>query len=147
MTRQPPSYHGYRFPLQGESVRVMDQPVADGIGDAGFANGGRCSLIRGMNLRLHPRSVAPAEGPEKCGPRRPTCSGYSCNNASVVWPMNDNHEGPVPPGVGRECLDSTRHTTCLSMLAPNVRAMMRAIRGQPNRGVRDVSSTSILISP
>ena len=19
---------------------------------------------------------------------------------SVVWPMNDNHEGPVPPGVG-----------------------------------------------
>ena len=34
-----------------------------------------------MNLRLHPRSVAPAEGPEKCGPRRPTRSGYSCNNA------------------------------------------------------------------
>ena len=38
-------------------------------------------LIPGMNLRLHPRSVAPAEGPEKCGPRRPTRSGYSCNNA------------------------------------------------------------------
>ena len=34
-----------------------------------------------MNLRLHPRSVAPAEGPEKCGPHRPTRSGYSCNNA------------------------------------------------------------------
>ena len=34
-----------------------------------------------MNLRLHPRSVAPAEGREKCGPRRPTRSGYSCNNA------------------------------------------------------------------
>ena len=34
-----------------------------------------------MNLRLHPRSVAPAEGHEKCGPRRPTRSGYSCNNA------------------------------------------------------------------
>ena len=34
---------------------------------------------------------APAEGPEKCGPRRPTRSGYSCNNASggyealVTW--------------------------------------------------------------
>ena len=40
-------------------------------------------LIPGMNLRLHPRSVAPAEGPEKCGPRRPTRSGYSCNNADV----------------------------------------------------------------
>ena len=39
-------------------------------------------LVPGMNLRLHPRSVAPAEGPEKCGPRRPTRSGYSCNNAS-----------------------------------------------------------------
>ena len=40
-------------------------------------------LIRGMDLRLHPRSVAPAEGPEKYGPRRPTRSGYSCNNAST----------------------------------------------------------------
>ena len=39
-------------------------------------------LIRGMNLRLHSRSVAPAEGPEKCEPRRPTGSGYSCNNAA-----------------------------------------------------------------
>ena len=39
-------------------------------------------LIPGMNLRLHPRSVDPAEGPEKCGPRHPTRSGYSCNNAA-----------------------------------------------------------------
>ena len=39
-------------------------------------------LVPEMNLRLHPRSVSPAEGPEKCEPRRPTCSGYSCNNAS-----------------------------------------------------------------
>ena len=60
--------------------------------------------------------------------------------------MNDNHEGPVPPGVGRECVDSTRHTTFLSMLAPNVREMMRAIRGQPNRGVRDLSSTMAWMS-
>ena len=42
-------------------------------------------LIPGMNLRLHPRSVVPAGGPEKCGPRRPTRSGYSCNNASAGW--------------------------------------------------------------
>ena len=27
--------------------------------------------------------MAPAEGPEKCGPRRPTRSGYSCNNAAI----------------------------------------------------------------
>ena len=25
--------------------------------------------------------MTPAEGPEKCGPRRPTRNGYSCNNA------------------------------------------------------------------
>ena len=29
-------------------------------------------LIRGMDLRLHPCSVTPAEGHEKCEPRRPT---------------------------------------------------------------------------
>ena len=37
---------------------------------------------------------------------------------SVVWPMNDNHEGPVPPGMGRECVDSTRYTTFLSDVGP-----------------------------
>src|SRR5215468_12772127 len=59
----------------------------------------------------------------------------------VVWPMNDNHEGPAPPGAGRSCLASTRYTTFLSMSIPNVCAIMRAIRGQPNRGLRDLSST------
>ena len=29
-------------------------------------------LVPGMDLRLHPCSVAPAEGPEKCGPSRST---------------------------------------------------------------------------
>src|ERR1700731_442802 len=60
---------------------------------------------------------------------------------SVVCPMNDNHEGPVPPEVGRWCLASTRCTTFLSTSTPNVCEMMRAIRGQPNRGLRDLSST------
>ena len=32
-------------------------------------------------FETHTCSVAPAEGPEKCGSRRPTRSGYSCNNA------------------------------------------------------------------
>ena len=40
-------------------------------------------LIRGMDLRLHPCSVAPAEGHEKCRPNRPTRRGSSCNNAPV----------------------------------------------------------------
>ena len=38
-------------------------------------------LVRGMDLRLHPCSVAPAEGHEKCRPNRPTPAGSSCNNA------------------------------------------------------------------
>ena len=40
-------------------------------------------LVPGMDLRLHPCSVAPAEGPEKCGPRCPTRAGSSCNNAAI----------------------------------------------------------------
>ena len=39
-------------------------------------------LIPGMNLRLHPRSVAPAESHEKCGLNCPTPAGSSCNNAT-----------------------------------------------------------------
>ena len=38
-------------------------------------------LVRGMDLRLHPCSVAPAEDHEKYRPRRPTGRGSSCNNA------------------------------------------------------------------
>src|SRR5262245_57787825 len=63
------------------------------------------------------------------------------HKVSVVCPMNDNHEGPVPPAAGRYCFDSTRYTTFLSNSALNVCEMMRAIRGQPNRGLRDLSST------
>ena len=33
-------------------------------------------LIRGMARRLHPCRVDPAEGHEKCGPNRPTPTGY-----------------------------------------------------------------------
>src|ERR1041385_482637 len=59
---------------------------------------------------------------------------------SLECPMNDNHDGPVPPGLGRKCFDSTRYTTFLSMSIPNVCEMIRAIRGEPNRGLRDLSS-------
>ena len=54
--------------------------------------------------------------------------------------MNDNHDGPGPPGAGRSCFDSTRETTFLSMAIPHVCETRRAIRGQPNRGLRDLSS-------
>jgi hypothetical protein len=65
---------------------------------------------------------------------------------SVVCPMNDNHVGPVSRGAERWCVDSTRYTTFLSMSTPNVCEMMRAIRGQPNRGLRDLSSTMAWMS-
>ena len=55
-------------------------------------------------------------------------------------------DGPAPPGDGRECVDKTRYTTFLSMSTPNVREMMRAMRGQPNRGLRDLSSTMAWMS-
>ena len=40
-------------------------------------------LVRGMDLRLHPCSVAPAEGHEKGRPNRPIPAGSSCNNADT----------------------------------------------------------------
>ena len=55
--------------------------------------------------------------------------------------MNDSQDGPCPPGAGRYYIASTRCTTFLSMSTPNVREMIRAIRGHPNRGLRDLSST------
>ena len=42
--------------------------------------------IRGMNLRLHACSVAPAERPQKRGPSRPT-GRSSCNNAPFRQPI------------------------------------------------------------
>ena len=38
-------------------------------------------LIRGMNLRLHPHRMAPAERSEKCAASCPTRRRSSCNNA------------------------------------------------------------------
>ena len=54
--------------------------------------------VRGMDLRLHPGRVAPAEGHEKCRPHRPTPAGSSCNNATTrrcVWPGNGAWLGNV----------------------------------------------------
>ena len=58
-------------------------------------------LIRGMDLRLHPCSVAPAEGYEKCEPRRPTRRWSSCNNAPTgCWRCSRNVSG----GSGSRCI-------------------------------------------
>ena len=45
-------------------------------------------LIRGMDLRLHPCSVDPAENHEKYRPNRPTAES-SCNNAQWVSNVAD----------------------------------------------------------
>ena len=65
--------HPHRHIAAANEGLIVGRPIRNAI----------LRLIRGMNLRLHPCSVAPAEGPKKCGPRRPTRSGYSCNNAAV----------------------------------------------------------------
>ena len=49
-----------------------------------------------MNLRLHPCSVAPAEGPQKRGPSCPTRNGSSCNNATT-----HSHAGSVVRRIDR----------------------------------------------
>ena len=54
-----------------------------------------------MDLRLHPSSVAPAEGPEKCGPNRPTPAGFSCNNAEGRRGARDGGVGRVRAPAGR----------------------------------------------
>ena len=66
--------HPHRHIAASNEGLVIGRPVRNAI----------LRLVSGMNLRLHPRSVAPAERPEKCGPRRPTRSGYSCNNAAAT---------------------------------------------------------------
>jgi hypothetical protein len=43
--------------------------------------------------------------------------------------MNDNHEGPVPPGAGRWCFDNTRCTTFLSI---SIKTIVRKSYGYMN---------------
>ena len=66
--------HPHRHIAAANEGLVIGRPVRHAI----------FRLVRGMNLRLHPGSVAPAEGHEKCRPRRPTRRGSSCNNAVFV---------------------------------------------------------------
>ena len=84
--------HPHRHIAAANEGLIVGRPVRHAI----------LRLIPGMNLRLHPRSVAPAEGPEKCGPRRPTRNGYSCNNASAGQ--------AVPPADGPHA--TTRYSFC-----------------------------------
>ena len=52
--------HPHRHSAAANEGLVIGRPVRHAV----------LRLIRGMNLRLHPGSVTPAEGHEKCRPRR-----------------------------------------------------------------------------
>ena len=58
-------------------------------------------LIPGMNLRLHPCSVAPAKRHEKYGPNHPTRSGSSCNNATLRPGASGDGRGAAGSGRSR----------------------------------------------
>ena len=60
-------------------------------------------LIRGINLRLHPCRLAPAERPQKRGPSRPT-GRSSYNNAAEMADIQDQLVAVlVPAGSSRWC--------------------------------------------
>ena len=88
----------------------------------------------------HPYSVAPAEGLEKCGPRRPTRSGHSCNNA------------PPRPCVSMRCSARASTPTKRRRIRPVPMPATGATRGKwpwllgarwrvRSRGIRDALGT------
>ena len=66
-------------------------------------------LLRGVNLRLHPCSVAPAEA-RRAGQTAPPTEGLSCNNAGKGKVAGSaGHQGRLPAAHGRpEILRSAR---------------------------------------
>jgi hypothetical protein len=64
------------------------------------------------------REQTRAPTPNRCGARTARSERGPPPELSVAWPMNDSHDGPVPPEVGRWCLANTRCTTFLSMSIP-----------------------------
>ena len=71
--------HPHRHIAASNEGQVVGRPVHHAI----------FRLIRGMDLRLHLSSVAPAEDDEKCGPNCPTRRWSSCNNAPSVVHVTD----------------------------------------------------------
>ena len=101
-------------------------------------------LIRGMNLRLHPCSVAPAET-RRAGQTAPPAEGLSCNNATVCrgGPLTCPNDGQtraveheMEALAGRD-----RSQTARQMLtAPGERRIVRGGEGEahhPEQGVQE----------
>ena len=108
-----------RGPPAANEGLVIGRPVRNAV----------LRLIRGMDLRLHPGSVAPAEGHEKCGPRRPTHSGSSCNNAPPRRRVCHDHGPARTRGPGRN--PQRTDGRCPAPTAPKRRA---DAGGAPLRG-------------
>ena len=139
--RGPPMRLEQRILIRTEMSRRAP-PMNGGVAHATEA-GGIDRSARHTESHEAPRELVHDHEPPGGSGARWTHSarGSTRHSLSSVCPTNDTHEGPVPPGAGRERFASTRCTTCLSMSTPNVCEMRRAIRGPPNRGLRDLSAT------
>jgi hypothetical protein len=120
---------GYTLPMNGGVTHPADVGARDGAALHADAD-------EATRERVHDTST-PSLRRTIDSPRKRS----TLQRLSVVWPMNANHDEAGPPGAGRECVASPRETTFVSMAIPNVCETMRAIRGQPTRGLRDLSST------
>ena len=106
--------HPHRHIATANEGQVVGRLVRDAI----------FRLVRGMDLRLHPCSVAPAEGHEKCRPNRPTPAGSSCNNALSM--------------IADLLLPALVHDSKLTVNDPNPEASHRPIlydSGRPSSGI------------
>ena len=62
---------------------IFEAAPGNELGSKATVRNATLRLIRGMDLRLHPCSVAPAESPRSAG-HAATRSGSSCNNAAAM---------------------------------------------------------------
>ena len=92
-------------------------------------------LVRGMNLRLHLCSVAPAEDHEKCEPSRPTRRGSSCNNARL-----DSRAWSAPP-VRPSSINGKRGNARRRLCSGNESLRFVCPRSAPRQQALDLKST------
>src|SRR5262249_28683957 len=53
------------------------------------------------------------------------------HNESLVFPINESHDGPPDPASGWNCVARIRRTTSLSMSTPNANAIARQFACSP----------------
>src|SRR5262244_4151664 len=126
---------GYALPMNGGVQHAADVGARDGAAMHADADEATRALVHDHEHPVAPEhdrlAAKEVHTPEAVGgladERHPRGSGAARRRAIVFR-------------------QHARYTTCLSMSIPNVCEMMRAIRGQPNRGLGDVSSTMARMS-